>query len=198
MKFLSAAAFALSVAAPAMASTVPVTLDFENVASFASIDGLYSAQGISFTGDALGLVNDSLGPYFSNAPSAIGVMAPVGSDATMNVANGFINAVSFFYTSSDAILDGVQVWGGLNGTGPLLASFDLTPNAQAGGCSDSPYCHFDSLSGAFAGTAYSVTFGHAAYSAAFDDVSITAVPEPTTALLVPLALAGLLVARRRA
>ncbi len=197
MKFLSAAAVAMLAATPVFACAAPVLLDFETVTSFAPVNDLYAGFGIAFTGDALGLVNDALGPYFSNAPSPVGVMTPVGGDATMNVANGFTDAFSFFYTSSDAVANAVQVWSEINGGGSLLKSFNLAANAQDGGCSDTSFCHFDILSAAFPGTARSVTFGNAAGSAAFDN-AVLGVPEPTTALLIPLALAGLLVARRRA
>lgn len=202
MKFLSAAVAAAAAvtfaATPVSAATVPLLLNFEAATGFAPIDSLYASAGIRFGGDALGLVNDALGNYFSNAPTAVGVMTPVGLDSAMNVANGFVGSFSFFYSSLAAVNDGVQVWSGFDGTGSLLATFDLAANAQAGGCSDTALCNFNSLSAAFAGTARSVTFGNATYSAVFDNVAITAVPEPTSALLVPLALFGLLATRRRA
>ncbi len=179
--------------------------------SFASIAEYYNggadgagnvgpALGVSFGLDALGLMNDELGPYFSNAPSPIGVMAPVGPDATMNVQAGFVDALSFHYSSSSFVATGVEVWSGLNGTGDLLASFNLIGNAQAEGCSDSAYCRFDQITSTFAGTAHSITFGNAMYAAAFDDISInvSSVPEPTTALLMALGLAGVTLMRRHA
>jgi hypothetical protein len=205
MKILAAAALALCTSAPAFAADT--LIDFETVTSFASIANFYnggtdsaghggSNLGVSFGGDALGLVNDVLGPYFSNAPSAIGVMAPVGADATMNVAAGFTNAISFFYSSSSFLPGAVSVYSGLDGTGQLLASFNLVANAQAGGCSDSPFCRFDQLSSTFVGTAHSVTFGNAAGFAGFDDIRISAVPEPTSALLMALGVAALRLSRR--
>ena len=208
MKLLpAAAALAFFVAAPAFAGNNTL-LDFETVTSFASISQYYNAGadgagnigpalGVSFGADAMGLANDVLGPYFSHAPSPIGVMAPVGADSTMNVPIGFTGALSFYYSSSDSVSNGVQVWSGANGSGTLLASFNLAANAQSGGCSDSPYCHFDLASASFAGTAHSVTFGNAVTAAAFDNVSITAVPEPATVLLMTAGLGVLAVARRR-
>lgn len=204
MKLISTAALALVAAMPAMAADTLV--DFETVTGFASIDTFYSggtdsegntgpALGVAFGGDALGLVND-FDTYFSNAPTAMGTMTPVGSDATMNVAAGFTGRISFAYAASEFVAQGVNVYSGLDGTGALLASFNLVGNATAG-CADSAFCRFDTLSSSFFGTARSVTFGNAANLAVFDDISITAVPEPATVLMLSLGLAGLMLAQRR-
>jgi hypothetical protein len=195
MKLTSIAACSLLAASSAFAA--PNTLiDFEAPPSFASIDTFYDSLGVVFTGDALALQNDALGPYFSNAPSPIGVMFAAGGDATMNVALGFKDQISFSFSSSELVVSAVNVYSGLDGTGTLLASFNLTANAQMG-CSDSPYCRFDRVSSTFGGIAKSMTFGASANAAAFDDIAITAVPEPGSALLMALGVVGLLVARRR-
>jgi hypothetical protein len=207
MKQRAILAVGLLAAALAQANTA-VLVDFETPTSFASIAEHYNGGtdsaavaganlGVSFTLDALALQNDALGPYFSNAPSPMGVMAPVGADATMNVAAGFTGAVGFWYSASSFVVQGVNVYSGLNGTGTLLASFNLVTNAQADGCSSAPYCRFDQVTSTFAGTARSITFGNSANAAAFDNISITAVPEPTTVLMMSLGLAGLMLARRR-
>jgi len=185
-----------------------VLVDFETPTSFAFVEEHYNGGtdsamlaganlGVSFTFDALALQNDAAGPYFSNAPSPVGVMAPVGANATMNVAAGFVGTVGVWYSADSFVLQGVNVYSGLNGTGNLLASFNLVANAQADGCSSSAYCRFDQLTSSFAGTAKSITFGNAANMAAFDNISITAVPEPTTVLLMSLGLATLALRRRR-
>jgi hypothetical protein len=182
-------------------------IDFETVTSFASIAEFYNGGtdsegnsgpnlGVSFGGDALGLANDAFFTYFSHAPSPVGVMTPVGAEATMNVAGGFVDAVGFAYSSSALVLSAVNVWTGLDGTGTLLASFNLASNAQAGGCSDTDYCRFDTMTSTFAGTAHSITFGNAAGFAAIDNISITAVPEPATTMLLALGIASLAMARR--
>lgn len=205
MKPLAAAVLlALSAAPPAFAATT--TFDFESVTSFASIADFYNGGtdgagasgpdvGVSFGGDAIGLAND-FQTYFSNAPSPLGVMTAVGTDAALNAAGGLANTLSFSYSSAAAVTDAVQVWSGLNGTGSLLASFSLAANAQSG-CSDSPFCRFDTSGGAFAGIAHSITFGNAANVAAFDNVTVALVPEPATYAMMAAGLAGLAFAKRR-
>jgi hypothetical protein len=195
MKLFTLAAGSLLAASTAFADMNTV-IDFEEPASFESIGSFYDSIGVVFTPDALALQNDELGPYFSNAPSPLGVMFAAGPDATMNVEMGFKDSISFSFSSSELVISAVNVYSGLDGTGTLLASFNLVANAQAG-CSDSPFCRFDRLSSSFGGIAKSVTFGTAANLAAFDDVAITAVPEPATAVLMLLGVAGLLVARQR-
>lgn len=202
---LTALLMSLGAATPALAQLVLVT--FETPTSFASINTHYAGGtdsagvsganlGVSFGGDAVAVQNDALGPYFSNAPSLLGVMAPVGPDAFMNVPVGFTD-LSFFYSSNAAVVGGVKVWSGLGGTGTLLASLSLANNAQFR-CSSAPFCRFDNLSTTFSGVARSVGFGDAANVAGFDNVSITAVPEPTTLVLMALGLAGVVgFARRR-
>lgn len=198
MKFLTAAALALLAAGPALAATpAPLMLDFEDAPSFDSVADHYAAQGVSFGADALGLANDEAGTYFSHAPSPLGVMFTTGSDATLNVADGFVNGFAFHYASAAAAPASVSVWSALNGTGTLLARFDLAANAQ-NGCSDSAFCHFDRLSASFSGVAHSVTFGDAVSNVvAFDNLQVGAVPEPTTVLMMAFGLAGLALGARR-
>lgn len=201
LKTISAAALALLAAAPVFATTI----DFEGVSSFASINDYYNGGtdsngasgtnlGVSFTPDALGFVNDGISAGFSNAPSPIGVMAPVGPDATMNVAAGFTN-LSFYY--SVATPGSVNVYDGLNGSGNLLTSYSLGNNAQSNGCSDSGFCNWTQAFVNFTGVARSVTFGTARDNA-FDNVTIAAVPEPSMIVLMAAGLLGVALVRRRA
>ena len=205
----AAATAALALALPAQANT-SVTLDFEGVGSFASVGDFYNAGtdgngnsgtnfGVSFSDASLGLSNDALATYFSNAPTPGTVMFATDSSAVMNVAKGFVNEISFYYSAASSALDVVTLYSGLNGTGNELGSISLSKNAQLGGCSDSPFCHWQRLSLTFSGTALSATFGGNAGNVAFDNVAITAVPEPASALLMALGGAALLIgARRRA
>lgn len=178
-------------AAPAFAGSI--TLDFETAPSFAPVGDTYAAWGVSFGQDLQGLSNDALGPYFSHAPSPLGVMFVSGADATINAERGF-SGLSLYYSSADVVNDGLQVWSGLNGSGTLLASLSLENNASRG-CTDTAYCNWNFLSTNWNGTGYSVTFASGTQLAAFDNINL--VPEPSSALLAGLALTALVASRRR-
>jgi hypothetical protein len=168
-----------------------VTLDFETPPSFQSIGSFYGPN-ITFGGDALAIQNDALGPYFSNAPSPIGVLAPVGPDATMNVGLGFTGSASFFYSANAA--SSVGVWSGMNGSGTLLGTFSLANNT--GMCTDPAFCNWSLASVAFGGVAHSITFGDAA-GMGFDNVSVNVVPLPAAGWLLAMGLGGFGFAARR-
>ena len=193
MKLLALVTAALF-ATPAFAGVT--TIDFEGVNGFESIGARYAAVGVNFGPDAQGLVNDVLGPYFSNAPSPVGVMFVSGvnvPDAAMTVTAGF-DELSFYYASPEAVSNAVQVWAGANGTGALIASFDLAANATTG-CTDTPYCNWSLLGAKLSETALSITFGAGTQVAAFDNISV--IPEPTSVLLVGMALSAMVVVRQR-
>jgi hypothetical protein len=196
-------------ASPAMAQTF--TLDFEGAEGYVNpildfynggTDSLGQSgtnYGVSFSADAVALSNDALGPYFSNAPSPITALFALGDNAFMNVAAGFVDGLTFQYSSSASVLDAVRIYSGMNGTGTLLASASLFGNAAIG-CTDTPFCRFDLTSVMFAGTALSVSFAGGNPNVLFDDISITAVPEPGSValLLAGLGVVGLLARRRSA
>jgi len=179
-------------AAPAFA----LTLDFEGIDSYSSVADYYAGQGVEFGGDALAFTYDESGPFFSNNPSGTSVMSAVFDDAAMNVANGFVGSVSFYYSSVEDTAIGV--YSGLNGTGTLLGTIDLAANAT-NGCSDTGFCNWTLATLNFAGTAQSVGFGSTANIAAFDNVSISPVPEPSQAIMLALGLSviGLRMGRRK-
>ena len=194
MLHLAALSATLITSLPALANT-NLVLDFEGVDSFAPVGDFYA--GISFSDAALGLKNDELGTYFSNAPTPSTVMFATDESALMSVAKGFIGEVSFYYSAASSALDVVTIYSGLNGTGSELGSISLSKNAQLGGCSDSAFCNWQRISLTFSGTAHSASFGGNAGNVGFDNLAITAVPEPGTAVLMTLGGAALLLGARR-
>ncbi len=196
LRLIPAVAVALLSAAPAFAATA-VTLTFEGATSFASIEDFYAGgtdsagamgtdYGLSFTGSALALKNDELGPYFSGEPSPSTVMFSAGdSPSILNASMGLTGLVSFYYATETGVVGNVKVFSGLDGSGMLLASV-VFGNDQIG-CAVAPQCRFDFATAKFGGIARSVDFGDSS-SIAFDNVSVTAVPEPG---IYALLLAGL-------
>lgn len=207
MKLLSTLAVALLAAAPAMAQTT-VTLDFEGAPGYVNaIGGFYNGgtdslgqsgpnYGVSFTDSLVGLSNDALGPYYSNAPSPLTVVFGFDSSAFMNVVGGFFGTLAFEYSASNAVANAVSIYSGLNGTGTLLGSASLLGNAQLG-CTDTSFCNFNALSIQFAGIGRSVSFGGDAPNVLYDNITIAPVPEPETYLLMFAGLAAVVGARRR-
>ena len=208
MKSTLTAALAAALFSAGVASAATVTVNFDGPTSFASIDQFYNGGtdtagvagpnlGISFGLDALGLQNDAAGPYFSHAPSPIGVMSVVGPAALMNVFSngGFSGVVSLFYSSSD--LGTVKIYSGYNGSGSVLGQFNLTNNATTG-CVDSAYCNW-TLATLNLGNnvARSIDFGGAAFTAAFDNLTVETVPLPAALPMLAAGLAGLGALSRR-
>jgi hypothetical protein len=118
-----------------------------------------------------------------------------GSGAIMNVAAGFKGGFSFNY-SAPFDTGSVLVYGGLNGTGPVLAtlSLPLTNNgASTPGCGGHNYCPVVAEGVTFAGTAESVNFSGTANFVVYDDITLgssTPVVTPLPAAL-PLFVTGL-------
>jgi len=206
MQIKTIAALALLAAAPAFAQTTVV--DFETAPGYVNpvlehynggVDSLGQPGanlGISFSAGAVALSNDELGPYYLNAPSPLAVMYAFDDTAVMNVAGGFVDRLTFWYSSSQSTLDAVKIYSGLNGTGTLLASVSLFGNADLG-CTGAAFCRFDLTSVRFAGVGQSVSFAGNLPNVLYDNISITAVPEPGTWLLLTAGLLAVGVAKRR-
>lgn len=205
---------AIGVYSPANASVI--TLTFEGVGDFASINDFYNGgtdsfgnsgtnYGINFSPNSLGLIADDSG----GGGNFIGAIAPSpvtvaffmdGAADTMNVAAGFTTGFSFFYDSPTADGTFVNVYdalGGAVGGGNVLATL-LLPTTGEG----YPAQRWLPAGVSFNDTAYSVDFGGVANQVAFDNITLGSnvpgtVPEPSTMLLLGAGLAGLALYRRR-
>ena len=155
---------------------VPFVLDFEGVGSYAAINNFYNGgtdsagnsgtnYGVSFSSNSLGL---TAGNYsFNPSPPTI-LFFVSGSSSTMNVPAGFQTGFSFYYSSSQNAA--VYVWDGLNSTGNLLGTFNLTPQNSLG-CTGTSYCNWTAVGIQFSGLAKSIDFAGAANAVGFDDVT---------------------------
>ena len=199
---LASAIFVSTLATSAFAASPDLKVDFEHqwdyanggVASFynggAADDGSTGGAnvGVEFVGVS-GLSNDADFSYYAGAPSAQGVAYVYANSAFMNVAAGVDKGLSLFYASRADVQGAIKVYSGLNGTGDLLGSFDLSANSGSG------YDHWSQLTLSFAGTAQSFDLSGSVNAVAFDNIS--AVPEPSAVLLMLAGVAALAVVRRR-
>lgn len=200
LKLISTAVAALLAAAPALATT-PFLVDFEKSWAYGeAVDSSYAAAGVSFT-NLLGLSNgDGLGglpngDYYANAPSTLGIAfaqldGVVNTTAYMNVAAGVDNSLSFYYSSPEAVLGAVKAYSGLNGTGTLLGTFDLS-------ATDGAYSVWNKASFSFSGKALSFDLTQTANVVALDHISAVPEPEQFALLLAGLGLVGAVVRRNQ-
>ncbi len=207
MKLSRVAALALiaASAAPAFAST-SFQVDFENAWAYGTFVNAYYAGGTADDGSSGankgvefvnvgGLSNDADFTYYSGAPSPMGTafayaFAPTDA-AYLNVAGGVNSSLSFWYSSPENITGAVKAYSGLNGTGTLLGTFDLSANTSA-------YDTWSEATFKFGGIAQSFDLTGSANVVGFDNIS-AAVPEPGTLAMLLLGGTGLaLRARRRA
>ena len=199
MKLSSAAALAMFVTAPAFASTVPFSINFEKAWDYANgdVNGYYAGGtaadgttgtnlGVSFV-NVSGLSNDSSFTYYSGAPSAQGT-AYAHDTAYINVAAGVLNALSFFYSSPQNVTGAIRAFSGLNGTGSLLGSYDLVANDI------DAYTNFSFATFSFAGLARSFDLSNSS-AVLLDNISV--IPEPGSVLLLIAGGVALLAGRRR-
>jgi len=213
MKLLRAAAVAVIAAAPLFASAGLVSVFFEKTWDHANgdVNEFYNGGtaadgssggpnlGISFV-NVSGLSNDALNTYYNKGSlgSSIGV-AYAHDSAFMNMTEAAIGSFAFYYSSPAAVIGGVKIWSGLNGTGTLLGSINLAVNNTA-----ALYDTWTFASGTFSGLARSFDFSAGAATAgfkgvAFDDIAVFSVPlpvpEPSTVLLMLVGGAALLRAK---
>lgn len=188
-------------------------LTFEGVGNGAAVNGFYAGGtdslgnagpnlGVEFAGATLGLVDEDAGGSgnFANepSPSTIVFFTDPGT-AFLNIASGFVQRLSFYYSSAAPAV--VDLYSGLDGTGVLLGSIDLLAQYDVG-CVGDPtgdFCRFSRVSLGFSGTARSIDFRATANQTGIDNVTL-GVPEPATWLyfIAGLGLAGASLRRRRA
>ena len=208
MKLLSAAALALLAIAPTVASATAFSLNFEknwdyNAGEVRNYYNGGTAQdgttgpnvGVQFI-NVSGLSNDSSFTYYSGAPSPLGTIyaftgAGPNTHSFLNVlgGNGASNALSFYYSTPIAVVGAIEAWSGLNGTGTLLGSIDLTAIAAN-------YDLFTQATLRFAGVARSFDLSGTVAAGALLD-NIATVPEPSTVLMLLAGATGLVTLRRR-
>jgi hypothetical protein len=217
---LFAGALALSAAVAGAASASPVVLTFEGVGDEANINNFYNGgtdslgnsgpnYGVSFSGPTLGLIDADAGGTgnFANEPTPNTIMFFLSaSSAVMNYAAGFDTGFAFFYTSSTAAT--VNIWSGLDATGSLLGSINLSAQYNGNGCKGDPtgdFCNWTAIGVGFAGTAHSIDFGGTANQTGYDNITFgsstpgNGVPEPGTwaMMITGMGLAGAMFRRRR-
>lgn len=144
----------------------------------------------------------------TNPPSAPNTATtPTRGNAVMDVAAGFTDGFSFYYSASAGSSAFVSVYDGLDGDGSLLYTQTLPVNSAAVGrfhCGTTLGC-WSPVDVSFLGTAQSVVFGGLNARFAFDNVSFdmrtpaTGVPEPGVIGLFGFGalLLGVLASRRR-
>ncbi len=224
-KTLIVAALA-STALTAVAHAAVVDLNFEGINStypsgFAFINGYYDGgtssdgtsgpnYGVTFSPNAQAICLNSLTVVCSD--TSRGGLAPSsaegalfflsGGDTDIDVAAGFTTGFSFNYTAPFDT-GTVTVWSGLDGSGTMLASFDLPTTSSGCPGYSAAFCPFFPIGVAFSGTAESIEFSGVANEIVFDDVtfgsSTPGVPEPAAwaTMLAGLAGAGAMIRRRR-
>ena len=192
--YLAAAAWAAWTGATA-ASAGPIVLDFAGVATTnnsTTVGGFYNGGtsgdgnsgpnlGVAFTANALA-INNYNGCCEPDSPKQGILFFLSGGAVTMNYAAGFDKGFSFVYSSnSDAF---INVYDGLNATGNVLATLNLTRQFDSG-CTAGTYCNWSPIGVTFSGIAKSIDFGGGADYVAYDDVTFGSatpggVPEPAT------------------
>ena len=226
MKFLKkshlikSTAAAMILAASGVAQANVIVLDFEGIGDQANINDFYNGGtdsmgnsgtdfGIGFGTNTLGVIDSDAGGSgnIANEPSGETAMFFLTGTAVLNYSAGFDTGFSFFYSSSTVA--SVFVYDGLDATGNLLATLDLTAQ-YSDNCSGDPsgdFCNWTAVGASFAGTAYSIDFGGTVNQIAYDDITFgsatagggdddpTPVPAPAGLALLGLGLA--LIGRKR-
>lgn len=187
------------------------TMTFEGLKDFEYVENYYAGgygnqnsgpgpdYGVSFTSNAYTSIDEDDGGTgnFGGEPSPSTAISFHQGSAYMNVAPGFTDTLSFYYSNPNSAST-ITIHSGKNGTGKVLAVLELpqTPYQEAMDPTGNlgPFVY---ASISFSGIAQSVDFVSLADSAYVDNVSITPVPEPETWTLFALGTGLMLMAAKR-
>lgn len=202
---------------PAMAGTV--ALNFEDVTTNVLAGNRYSSQGVTFSGDAWAVRSrldgcGSTGLSFSRSGScgalllaatgsAVGNPTSSTKSFVIDVADGFVDELSFFYGVRSLSNVTITVFEDLGGSGKVLFEQLGLPGEA---CSNGArlFCDpwYQYTSDKFSGVGHSVVISGVDQRLILDDLKFTTrasgnLPEPTSAALVLGALGAMGWSRRR-
>ena len=205
-----------------------VTLTFEGAGNLARLESYYNGGtdsqghagpnvGVMFGPTALSIIDEDAPSTtgspntgnFGNEPTPDTVLFFLEAQAVLNVASGFADGFSFYY-SSTTWAGVVSVYDQLDASGTLLGTIALSPLGEGQGDPTGSYNRWMAAGLSFGGLARSVAFGGTGDRIAFDNVTfgsstptpptapIQDVAEPSTLALLGLGLlaAGMLSRRR--
>ena len=187
-----------------------ISLTFEGLNDLEAITNFYDGGtgeegsgpgpdlGVVFSDNALAIIDQDAGGTgnFGGEPSPSTIMfflSNTGSSAgaVMNVADGFVDGFSFFYSAVNNP-GSITVYDGVDATGSVLATLNLPVTTSDGGDPTGAFSPLFPIGVSFAGTARSVDFGGVIDQIGFDNITIgsdtpagggpVAPPEPAVAL----------------